>query len=250
MIALVDADSLVYKVGFAIEDKVVWNELELATGEETEPEVNYYTNILTCKQTFAGLVETILYNTGCDSAILVFTGKNNFRTAFPTSYKENRKASRKPEGFAAILQYAKDSYTTVIIDGIEADDYVVQLKTQKPDDYVLCAIDKDVLYQTEGVHYNYTKAEEVTTTLWESIYYAYFQTLAGDTTDGYKGCPQIGEKKATKLLKDLDNEKALWETVVAAYESKGLTEDDALWTMRLANMHQYDGTKVKLWNPP
>lgn len=34
---------------------------------------------------------------------------------------------------------------------------VVYLKTTHPLQYVLCAIDKDVLYQTEGNHYNYNK---------------------------------------------------------------------------------------------
>jgi DNA polymerase-1 len=203
-----------------------------------------------CKKTFTRQVENILYATGCDSALLVFSGKTNFRSDFPISYKENRKSSRKPEGFEEILQHAKDTFTTVTVDGIEADDYVVDLKTKKPDDYVLSAIDKDVLYQTEGVHYNYSTGEDITTTKWDSIYYAYFQTLTGDTTDGYKGCPQVGVVKAEKILKDLETEEALWDTVVETYESKGLTEEDALWTMRLANMHQYDGQAVKLWNPP
>ena len=248
MIALVDADSLLYKVGFAIEDKVVWNELELLAGEDTEPEIEYYTNIETCKKTFNQMIESILYATGCDSAILVFSGDTNFRHDFPISYKENRKDSRKPEGFADILQHAHSTYDTVTKPNIEADDYVVYLATKFPNDYVLSAIDKDVLYQTVGTHYNYSTGLDVTTTKEEAVRYAYFQTLAGDVTDGYKGCPQIGEVKAEKLLDGLETKEEMWQVVVAAYESKGLTEDDALWTMRLANMHQYDGSQINLWN--
>lgn len=250
MKALVDADSLLYKVGFAIEDKVIWNEMEWQAGLEETPDVDYYTDIEQCFTTFDQLVDNIKFATDCDDAFLVFSGKANFRLDFPTSYKENRKESRKPLGYEQLLQYAKDNYDTTTTDGIEADDLVVWMKTEDPEEYILCAIDKDVLYQTVGTHYNYNKDEEVTVSELEAVKYAYYQTLTGDTSDGYKGCPSIGPKKADKILDGLETELEMWEAVVKTYESKGLTEDEALWTMRLANMHQYDGSKIKLWNPP
>tara|TARA_B110000908_G_scaffold27531_1_gene32306 strand:+ start:728 stop:1483 length:756 start_codon:yes stop_codon:yes gene_type:complete len=250
MIALVDADSLIYKVGFAIEDKVTWNEMEVSAGEEMEAQVDYYTNLVTCYKTLDSLINSILLATGCDEYLLVFTGANNFRKTFPISYKANRKSSRKPSGFEEIFAYARKQYNTITVDGIEADDYVVYLKTKEPEDYILCAIDKDVLNQTVGTHYNYATGEEVTTRKHAAIWFAYFQTLTGDTTDGYKGCPQIGKVKADAILDDLKTEKEMWEAVVAAYESKGLDEEEAMWNMRLANMHQYNGKEVILWTPP
>jgi len=104
-------------------------------------------------------------------------------------------------------------------------------------------IDKDVLYQTEGTHYNYHTDEFVETTKEEATYYAYLQTLMGDPSDGYTGIPRVGKVKATKILDGLTSEQEMWEAVVAAYEEKGLTVDDAINTMRLANMHQYNGTQ-------
>jgi len=250
MIALVDADSLVYKVGFAIEDRVIWNEMEILVGLEKEKDESYFTDIDQCCRTFDQLVSNVTYATDCDGSVLVFSGANNFRLSLPTSYKENRKESRKPTGFAEILAYAKQVHNTKTVTGIEADDYVVWLKTKNPEDYIVCAMDKDVLYQTVGTHYNYSTDEEVTTKEWDAIKYAYFQTLTGDPSDGYKGCPGIGKVKADKLLDGLKTERELWEAVVTAYESKGLTEEDAVWTMRLANMHQFDGENVNYWEPP
>lgn len=250
MIALVDADSLVYKVGFAIEDKVTWNEMEVKVGEEQEAQVDYYTNSVTCQKTFDNLINGILLSTGCDDYLLVFTGANNFRKTFPISYKAHRKSSRKPSGFDDLFEYARANYNTITVGGIEADDYVVYLKTKDPEDYILCAIDKDVLNQTVGTHFNYATGDEVTTRKFEAIWFAYFQTLTGDSTDGYKGCPQVGKVKAEAILDDLKTEKEMWAAVVEAYESKGLDEEEAIWNMRFANMHQYNGKEVVLWAPP
>ena len=59
----------------------------------------------------------------------------------------------------------------------------------------------------------------------------------------------IGPVKANKILANCETEEELWKAVVATYEERGQTEEEAIWTMRLANMHQYDGTKIVLWKP-
>lgn len=249
MIALIDADSLLYKVGFAIEDKVVWNETEASLGLE-EPDVDYFTDIEQCKKTFAQQVDNILFATDCDSELLVLSGEGNFRLDLPSSYKENRKESRKPLGYSELREWVEATYSTHAPDGMEADDYVVYMKTTHPEDYILCAIDKDVLNQTVGTHYNYGRDCEVEVDEWEAIKFAYYQTLTGDTSDGYKGVVGIGPKKAEKILADCETEEELWKAVVDTYESRGQTEEEALWTMRLANMHQYNGSEIVLWEPP
>jgi len=249
MIALVDADSLLYKAGFAIEDKVVWNEQEVSLGTE-EPEVEYYTDLEVCKGTFDRFVGNILFATDCDKAFLVFSGGGNFRDAIPTSYKENRVNSRKPLGYAELREYAETTYDSHTPQGMEADDYVVHLKTKEPEEYILCAIDKDVLYQTVGTHYNYGRDEEVTVNDFEAVWYAYYQVLTGDTSDGYKGAKNVGPVKAKKILEECENEQEMWQAVVETYESRGQTEEEALHTMQLANMHQFDGENIVLWTPP
>ena len=250
MVALIDADSLLYKVGFAIEEKTIWNENEVDAGLEDEYDITYDTNLSVGIGTLESYINNILFATGCDSAELHFTGRNNFRDSNPLGYKEHRTGARKPEGFALLKQFALDNYDSYVSENMEADDVVVWKKTTYPEDYILCAMDKDVLYQTVGVHYNYNKDEDVEVDEINAIKFAYWQTLAGDPSDGYKGCPGIGPKKADKLLENIDDELQMWEVTLEAYAKAGLTEDDAINTMRLANMHQYDGKEITLWKPP
>lgn len=250
MKALIDADSLLYKVGFAIEEKTYWNEFDVEAGLEDSSDITLDTDIEQCFRTFDQLIDNIMFATECDDLLLVFSGKDNFRLSLPTSYKENRNDSRKPTGYDEILRYAQAGYNTYTTYGMEADDYVVWMKTTSDEDIVLCAYDKDVLYQTVGTHYNYGKDEWIEVDEWEAIKFAYYQTLTGDQSDGYKGCKGIGAVKAKAALADCTTEKELWKVVVDLYESKGHDPEEALWTMRLANMHQFDGKKINLWNPP
>lgn len=249
MKALIDADSLLYKVGFALEEKSFWNEFDIEGGSDESPEITYSIELQQAFKTFDTLVDNIMFATDADSYVLVFSGGDNFRLHFPVEYKMNRVGSRKPTGYSELLAYAKEYYVTHTTNGIEADDYVVWAHKQE-EDTIICAIDKDIIYQSVGTHYNYGKDEEVTVDEWEATKYAYYQTLTGDQSDGYKGCRGIGAKRATTLLEGCTTESCLWEKVLEAYEAKGQSYEEALWTMRLANMHQYNGEKIILWEPP
>lgn len=65
----------------------------------------------------------------------------------------------------------------------------------------------------------------------------------GDTADGYKGCPGMGDKRTRKLLETTPR-RDWWKAVVECYEKKKLTESDALQQARVARMLTAD-----LWNP-
>lgn len=241
MIALIDADSLLYKVGFALEDTIDW---------DCDDNYSHYSNLEKQQQSIKDKVNTIVKATGCDSYELWLTGSGNFREDNPLGYKQNRLGIRKPTDFSDLKKWLIDNMNTKVAVGIEADDMVVYLKDNNYDKYILCAIDKDVLYQTEGSHYDYGRETTVTISKDEAIWFAYYQTLAGDATDGYKGCPGIGKVKATKLIEGIYDEVELWKIVVTTYLDKGLTEEDAINTMRLACMKKYNGKGVTLWLPP
>jgi DNA polymerase-1 len=98
----------------------------------------------------------------------------------------------------------------------------------------------------------------------EADTYHMFQTLTGDITDGYKGCPGVGKVKAEKLLTVTDKHgpidpetthvQWMWEQVVGAYVKAGLTEEDALRQARLARIlrwSDWDNEKKQpiLWSP-
>jgi DNA polymerase-1 len=71
-----------------------------------------------------------------------------------------------------------------------------------------------------------------------------YQTLVGDTSDGYPGCPGIGPVKAEKVLGMPPN----WQDVVGAYRAAKLTEADALVQARVARILRY-GETPGTWTP-
>ena len=109
---------------------------------------------------------------------------------------------------------------------------------------IIVSPDKD-MKQIPGKLYN---MEEVSTSLKKMGSMALIQTLAGDQTDGYSGVPGIGIKRAVALFEEHGYK---WNTVVKAFEDKGLTEEDALMNARLAKIlttNEYDG-RVIHWCP-
>jgi DNA polymerase-1 len=84
----------------------------------------------------------------------------------------------------------------------------------------------------------------------EADYWFYYQTLVGDSTDNYKGCPGIGPVKAEKILM----EESSWDAVLYTYLCKGLTEQDAITQARVARIcraSDYDFTHKQPipWRP-
>ena len=260
MIALIDADSIVYRVCCAVEDKTIWNEMEVLTGQETDLDIEHTIDLDIMYATIDGIIENILFATECKKAMICISdGTKNFRFNNPLGYKDNRKDLRKPEGFKEAIDYLVNEHKARLIGNnlIEVDDEVVYLKTKYPDKYMLCAIDKDVLYQTEGEHYDYVKDEFITVTKEDAIKYLFYQALVGDASDGYKGCKGIGDKKAKELLsyytdgKKISIEKLesyLYKMLLPTFISKGHNEDYFLQTLRLASMHQYNGSTVDLFS--
>ena len=265
MIALIDADSLIYKAGFTFESKDVWNQLEIDCGSEEEPEITISADLHLSKNAIDAILENIAWNTGADSLELWLTGGGNFRFDVLPTYKHNRKFSRKPQHFRALWDYLISEYGAKVAEGYEADDMVVYLKTEKPDDYVLCAIDKDVLYQTVGNHYNYNKDEFVEIDKDFADYFQHFQAIAGDIVDGYIGCKGIGavgavkalgfpksckplfsdilkklkvSKKSMESLPDIEPCEDRFKAVIETFESKGFTKEDALVQEQMASMKQ------------
>ena len=77
--------------------------------------------------------------------------------------------------------------------------------------------------------------------------------VANHVVDGFKGLPGVGPVAATKILMGLKRVQ-LWPAVVAAYEEKGLTEEDALVQARVSRIlrttdFNFKSKSVKLWTP-
>jgi len=118
------------------------------------------------------------------------------------------------------------------------------LGTANPDT-IIWSEDKDLL-TIPAKHW--IDGKVVTISEEEAKYNFYYQTLVGDSTDNYKGCPSVGSVTANKLL----SQDCSWDSVVDAFKSKGLSEEVALENARLARIlhngeYDTDTAEVKLW---
>ncbi len=176
--------------------------------------------------------------------------KKNFRMFVWAGYKGCRKGRPIPKALEDVFNHAVMLEHAIICQGKEADDVVAYEKNNNPDGTVLVAIDKDLLYGVAGEHFDFGKFEECITTKEEAIRYPYIQCIEGDSSDCYKGVRGIGKVGARKIITNiLTDEVEMWRLVLEAYTEAGQTEEDALVTMRLADMNQWNGEDIILWQP-
>lgn len=198
-------------------------------------------------------ISRIIETTNQDEAILCLSGKNNFRLTVCDSYKSNRAGKQPPMLLKPMKDYMVEEWGATIIDGLEGDDVIGILATGKhKDDHVIFSMDKD-LKTIPGRHWSDWRhsANEgccITITPEEAQRFFFSQVLTGDVTDGYKGCPGVGQVGAKKIL----SEDCSWDAVVRAYAKAGLDEPQALVQARLAfilhDTHYVNGKPV-LWAP-
>ena len=238
---LIDGDILTYRTCWACQTQVQWDDDVVTTA----------TNL---KEARSQALSTINYwqeQLGVSEVVICFSPKGGkyFRHNILESYKATRKASQKPMGYHALVDYLKINFESVQVPMLEADDTLGILATNgEYSRNIIVSVDKDML-TIPCEYYNIDK--EVTETITEDYadYMHLYQTLVGDSTDNYKGCPGVGPKKATDALKE-----PTWDSVLAQFIKAGLTEVDALLQARVARIlradeYNFDTGEVKLWEP-
>lgn len=193
---LVDADPIAYRIGFASQKK------DKETGLVEADPVAFALH--SCKL----WVDEMLEESGCSSASFFLTGSGNYRYKVRDDYKANRIGVDKPIHLEAIRDYLCNKYKARVVNGMEADDAVGLLQTDKT---MIATIDKDLL-MVEGEHYNYVKKEFTTVTAEEGERFFYQQMITGDKVDNIIGIHGLGEKKAQKLLSDTPRTE--WDDMV------------------------------------
>lgn len=223
---LIDADYLIYGVGFASE-------------EDSEK---------FAKSRLVETLEDLVYlHLKADSYEAFLTGKDNYRyeIAKTVPYKGNRKDAKKPKHYDALRECMITRLGAVVVDGQEADDEVAIRMTKEPDQYLLVGVDKDLL-QIPGWHHNPRKAQ--TEYLDDFTAYKNFctQLLMGDRVDNIPGLEGIGPKKAAKALSGATTKGELLKAAFAKYQECGHSLDyfteqgQLLWLRR---------TEGELWQP-
>jgi DNA polymerase-1 len=201
-----------------------------------------------------------------DEVIVCLTDSENWRKRVMPTYKANRAGAPKPEMLGALKQYLIDHYRTYIRPELEADDVMGILSTHHKlvkGEKIIVSIDKD-MKTIPGWLFNPDKdlkpryIEED-----EADYWHLMQTLTGDSTDGYPGCPGIGPKKAQLLMCvagydaiefNKDWRDVAWVMIENAYKSRGLGLSDALMNARVARIlraedYNFKRKEVRLWFP-
>ena len=248
-VALVDADSIVYRCGFAGEVtslQVSYEDKDGNIGTRgfiPDPDLGSASAQLVAFVKESGceildsfkrvdpepvenvlhsakhMLEEIKSNTNADKLVVYLSGKDNFRNALATlkPYKGNRDKSTRPAHYDAIRDYLHKYWDAVIVEGEEAEDAISVVVWQKElSNCVVAGIDKD-LDQIPGEHYDYVKRVLYTVSDDDAEYAFYKQCLTGDSTDNIGGCYKTGDVKARRLL-DGTPRAEWWTAIVETYE--------------------------------
>lgn len=257
LLALIDGDILLHEVSNKIRTEVLDN-----GGEIIYAEADFGRGLSLISE----YIDSVLKETDTDVFNIILSDLDreaNFRRRVYPPYKSNR--STRPLGFSKLRHHLEENFPSQWIPTLEADDIQGIMATNpngvKNLDCVVVSLDKDMM-TIPGSHFNPTKPELGVHTVSpvEADYNFFTQVLVGDRTDGYPGCPGIGEVGAKRLLggivtDDLPAFRAeCWSKIVTAYEKAKLTEEDALAQARCARIlraedFDFDLKAPKLWKP-
>jgi hypothetical protein len=223
MLALIDADIVCYRIGFASQD----------------------VNEKICIARTAEFMEELVMKPWVGDYQGYLTGSNNFRKdiAVTAPYKGNRTAE-KPIHYNLIREYLIKAWGCELVEEQEADD-AIGIKAysyEDTEDYVVMSIDKD-LDMIHGWHYNFIKDNKYFIDDQQAIKHFYTQILTGDRVDNIIGLKGIGPKKAEKILEDCTTEQEMYDAVLKAYdndEKRVLENGQLLWIRRKEN---------QIWSP-
>ncbi len=256
-IALIDGDLLVFRAVSLAQRRIDYTPY----GDEGVPfEDCVRTDTIDGPTAISYLQEAIKAATGPkEVAVVCLSDSRNWRREmFPAVYKANRTAE-KPVGLNAARAYLRQNYTTFSIPTLEADDLIGILHTHPSliGRSTIVSDDKDMATipgrrRTLG---NHRSAEVKFSDRRAAAYFHRFPTVVGDACDGYIGCRGVGETTAAKVLVGVvasaPESPEAWEAVVALFESKGQTRQNALDMARMAHILQWedvcDGGDFKLW---
>jgi hypothetical protein len=202
---LIDADSLLYKVGFLVEKD-----------GEYRPEHNEET----AKMLIRSLVNNIVAETGADAKEMFLTKGRHFRyfIAKTHPYKGNRN-SPKPISYELLFKELQ-SMGAKVISGIEADDAVrIRALELGLENVMLAYIDKDLkMIGGQSFDYGTMTMREYITPL-EADRFFWKQMLTGDSVDNIHGIKGVGAVKAGKLLDSCENESQMVHVVLSQYQA-------------------------------
>jgi DNA polymerase-1 len=267
-----DGDIFAYEVAAGAEGPVNWGDGHWTVHAEEGP----------AETKLLDRVDRLAEKAGADRIIIALSDADNWRKVILPSYKSNRSGVRKPILLKHLKALLEDSYETFIRPSLEADDVLGILSTwpELKGKKVIVTKDKDLL-TIPGFHLKSNDADagvfevsEEEADKWHLI-----QSLAGDVTDGYTGCPGVGVDTARKIVEEpfgweqyehtfksgkrkgvtelrwcKREADSRWDAITSHFYKAGLGKDEALLQARVARIcrasdYDFKNKSVKLWNP-
>lgn len=228
MLALIDGDILVYRIGFTTNDVDVgiakWRMDELVNNCCRGANVTDYKVFINSQD------------------------KSNFRYELDPTYKANRKDAPKPLHFTALREHLIEVHGATVVHGEETDDRLGILQSTSTGT-IICSIDKD-LDQISGPHYNFVKGIRYEVSEIDGLRWFWAQSLIGDRTDNVRGVTGIGDKRADVALRGITTNEGFFEVVKPLYIKE--YGDDA-WLRKLIVNGRLLWIRKKegeMWLPP
>ena len=242
---ILDADMILYRAASAAQQEVEWEPWMWTITSDLQDVFRLFNEDVEGKRAQAD----------ASHVHLAFTDLANFRQGLDATYKSGR--SKKPVGYRAaydhLLGEKTPHRTSWVRHGLEGDDIIGILATRPTEGRrVIWSGDKD-MKQIPGEHLQDDGSISSITEI-EADHFHAMQTLTGDVTDGYAGCPTMGPIKASKLLGSVPQEQ-WWTAIEAAYAKQGLDRDYMLTQARLARILRFTDYNMQtkepiLWQPP
>ena len=238
-VLLVDGDLYLYRILSSCETETDW-------GEDIW---SLSTDLKEAKKAFDEMMDFFALKLRAEEMFICFSGHNNFRKLVDPTYKASRKKTRKPIGYKAMIDWVDENYQTIQIDELEADDVMGIMGSVEGTKAIVVSDDKDMKSIPCRLYRPQTD-ERLDISLADADRQFFTQTLTGDVTDGYAGCPKIGPKTAEKVLEH----DAKLEARSERLPEEKLDYNYALTQARLARILRstdWDDEKgeVKLWEP-
>ncbi|WYW04230.1 RNaseH [Pseudomonas phage vB_PpuP-Kallioja] len=167
--------------------------------------------------------------------ICILSGDDNWRKDVLETYKANRKGKRKPVGYRKFCDEIMEHFGEKSFKwhGMEGDDLCGIFMTNPEivgcDRVISVSCDKD-FNTVPGYFFWLTEQELIKNDETTADLHHFYQTLKGDTTDGYGGVPGVGEAFGPGLWEWLQDPEFFYEDTKVMKSGKRKGEEVSFWT--------------------
>lgn len=242
--ALIDGDEVAFKAFTVSTDTIDWED-----GTDVAPVFSINKAI----KTALDMIEAWAAKVKADKIVVCMSCRDRdlFRKRLFPPYKGER--TEKPQAFWDVVDAISQEYMTYEFPFLEADDVMGFMSGDPEYDNVIVSSDKD-MKTIPGRIYDPYHDTKLRISKAQADRFWMYQTLIGDTTDGFKGCPKIGPVKAEQILGVGQGLSAMWISVVETYRAKGLDIGDAITQARMARIlrpgdYNTETQEITLWHP-